>query len=64
MILPAQHAVREEIEARFLLDRDELCEIALDQLVDGFRGRAPAVEVARRLDERVAAWVDPGRKGL
>jgi hypothetical protein len=64
VVLPAQHPVGEEIEAGGLLLRDQLGEVALDLLVDGVLRRPPAVEVARRLDERFRARVDAGREGL
>ena len=60
VVLPAQHAVRQEIEARGLLRRDERGEVALDLLLDSLLRRAAAVEVARRLDERLGARMDPG----
>ena len=63
-VLPAEHPVREQVEPRGLLDGDELAEIALDQLVDRLRARAPAIEVARRLDELLRARIDPRREGL
>ena len=63
-VLPAEHPVREEVEPRLLLDRDELGEVALDLLVDRLGRRAPAVEVARRLDERLGARVEPRHKSL
>src|SRR5205085_9994632 len=56
--LPAQHPVGEEVEARLLLDADELAEVAPDLLVDRLGARPAAVEVARRLDERLRAGVD------
>ena len=59
-VLPAEHPVGEEVEARSLLNGDELAEIALDLLVDRLLARATAIEVARRLDEllrtRIDAW--------
>jgi hypothetical protein len=62
--LPAQHPVGEEIDAGGLLDGDELREVALDLVVVRFRCRAPTVEVARRLDERLRPRVDPWYESL
>src|SRR5207247_11279129 len=59
-VLPAQHPVGQEVEPGLLLNRDELGEVTLDLLVDRLRRRAPTVEVARRLDERLRARVNPG----
>src|SRR5205823_1742020 len=56
-VLPAQHPVGEQVEAGLLLDADELVEVAPDLLVDRLGGRATAIEVARRLDERLRAGI-------
>ena len=58
-VLPAKHPVSEQVEPCGLLDGDELAEIALDLLVDRLRARAPAIEVARCLDELLRARIDP-----
>ena len=63
-VLPAQHPVREEIEARVLLRRDELSEISVGLLVDRLGSRPPTVEVARRLDERLRPRIEPWDKSL
>ena len=63
-VLPAQHPVGEEVEARGLLDGDELGEVALDLLVDRLLRRAPAIEVARRLHERLGTRIKPWYESL
>src|SRR5262249_4203967 len=63
-ILPAQHSVREEIEAGVPLRRHEVLQVALDLSVHGFWGRPPSVEVARGLDELLRAGIDPWCKCL
>ena len=60
VILPAEHSVRQQVEPRRLLGRDELRDVALDLLVDRLGRRPAAVEVARRLHERLGAREDAG----
>jgi hypothetical protein len=61
MVLPAKKTVGKEREPGLLLHGDEFAEVAFELPLDGVLRRAPAIEVPRRLYERVGTRIDPGR---
>ena len=50
-VLPAQHAVGQQVDLGRLLDGNQLLQVAVDLLVVRLRRGAPTIEVARRLHE-------------
>src|SRR5918996_2589888 len=57
-VLCPKHAVRQQVVPGLLLDGDELAEVALELDLDRRFVGAAAVEIARRLDERLGAGID------